>query len=56
MYRDYLDSGNNPGKIYAPDRVLPKGETPFRDEYEEYIREYPTSMRSISASIPDAAP
>ena len=41
MYRDYLDSGNNPGEIYAPDRVLPQGETPFRDEYEEYIREYP---------------
>lgn len=41
MYREYLNSGKNPGEIYAPDRVLPQGETPFRDEYEAYIREYP---------------
>ena len=41
MYRDYLNSGNNPSEIYAPDRVLPQGETPFRDEYEAYIRAYP---------------
>lgn len=41
MYRDYLDTGRNPDEIYASERVLPKGETPFRDEYEEYIREYP---------------
>ena len=41
MYREYLYSGKNPDEIYAPDRVLPKGETPFRDEYEEYIRAYP---------------
>lgn len=41
MYRDYLNTDRNPDEIYAPDRVLPKGETPFRDEYEEYIREYP---------------
>ena len=41
MYREYLYSGKNPAEIYAPDRALPKGETPFRDEYEEYIREYP---------------
>ena len=41
MYRDYLNSKQNPQEIFAPDRVLPKGETPFREEYEEYIREYP---------------
>lgn len=41
MYRDYVNGEKTPGEVYAPDRVLPKGETPFRDEYEEYIREYP---------------
>ena len=41
MYIDYLNAGKNPDEIYAPERVLPKGETPFRDEYEEYIRAYP---------------
>ena len=41
MYRDYLDTAANPQEIYPPERVLPKGETPFRDEYEEYIRAYP---------------
>ena len=41
MYKDYLNSGRNPDEIYAPDRVLPHGETPFREEYEEYIRQYP---------------
>ncbi|MBQ3284999.1 MAG: hypothetical protein IJH40_05075 [Ruminococcus sp.] len=41
MYRDYLNTGRNPDEIYAPERVLPRGETPFRDEYEEYIRAYP---------------
>lgn len=41
MYRDYLNSEQDPQQIFAPDRVLPKGETPFREEYEEYIRAYP---------------
>lgn len=41
MYREYLYSGKKLDEIYAPGRVLPKGETPFRDEYEEYIRAYP---------------
>ena len=41
MYRDYLNSGQDPREIFAPERVLPRGETPFRDEYEEYIQAYP---------------
>ena len=32
MSRDYLNTGRNPAEIYAPERVLPRGETPFRDE------------------------
>ncbi len=41
MYRDYLNSYQTPEKIYPPPRALPKGETPFREEYEDYIRAYP---------------
>lgn len=41
MYRDYLNTDNKPDEIYSPARIIPRGETPFRDEYEEYIREYP---------------
>lgn len=41
MYRDYLNSDVSPDEIYPQPRTVPRGETPFRDEYEEYIREYP---------------
>ncbi|MBQ6335921.1 MAG: hypothetical protein IJI50_01660 [Ruminococcus sp.] len=41
MYRDYLNSEALPRDIYAQPRTLPQGETPFRDEYEAYIRAYP---------------
>lgn len=41
MYRDYVSTEKSPDEIYAPPRVIPQGETPFRDEYEEYIRAYP---------------
>lgn len=41
MYRDYLNTDTKPDEIYAPARVMPKGESPFRDEYEDYIRAYP---------------
>ena len=41
MYRDYLNSPSAPGDIYPQPRTVPKGETPFRDEYEEYIQAYP---------------
>lgn len=41
MYRDYLNTEKKPEEIYSPARIIPKGESPFRDEYEEYIREYP---------------
>ena len=51
MYREYLYSGKNPDEIYAPDRVLPKGETPFRDEYEEYIKKCGKKNGVIEASI-----
>ncbi|MBQ6499495.1 MAG: hypothetical protein IJI48_06300, partial [Ruminococcus sp.] len=41
MYRDYLNSPTAPADIYPQPRTVPKGETPFRDEYEEYIQAYP---------------
>ena len=41
MYRDYLNSGRNPGEIYPASHTAGEGESPFRPEYEEYIRRYP---------------
>ncbi len=41
MYRDYLQGDQSPRDIYPQARIVPKGETPFRDEYEGYIRAYP---------------
>ena len=41
MYRDYLNSSISPAEIYPPPRAVQQGETPFRDEYEAYIRAYP---------------
>ena len=41
MYRDYLNSENLPGELYASPRAIPQGESPFREEYEEYVRTYP---------------
>lgn len=41
MYRDYLNSEVGVGEIYPQPRTLPEGESPFREEYEEYVRAYP---------------
>ena len=41
MYRDYVSGDASPRELYARPRALPEGETPFREEYEEYIRAYP---------------
>ena len=41
MYRDYLNSDISPDEIYPQPITIPKGETPFREEYEEYIQAYP---------------
>lgn len=41
MYRDYLHSDISAAEVYPPARTVPSGESPFRDEYEEYIRAYP---------------
>ena len=41
MYRDYLNSGINPAEAFLPRRTAPEGESPFRPEYEEYVRQYP---------------
>ena len=41
MYRDYLNSEKTPDQIYLQPVTVPQGETPFRAEYEEYIRAYP---------------
>lgn len=41
MYRDYLNSENLPGELYPQPRTIPVGESPFREEYEEYVRTYP---------------
>ena len=41
MYRDYLNSMTGPGEIYPVQRTAGEGESPFRPEYEEYIRRYP---------------
>ena len=41
MYKDYLNSDIKPDEIYAPPRTIQKGETPFREEYESYLQEYP---------------
>ena len=41
MYRDYLNSGIGPAEAYASAMAVGEGESPFRPEYEEYIRRYP---------------
>lgn len=41
MYRDYLHSGISPAEAFLPHRTVAEGESPFRPEYEEYIRRYP---------------
>ena len=41
MYRDHLNSGKAPDEIYAQPRTVIGEESPFRPEYEEYIRQYP---------------
>ena len=41
MYKDYLNGDLKPDEIYAPPRTVPQGETPFRQEYEAYLQEYP---------------
>lgn len=41
MYRDYLDTEKTVAEIYPQPVTVPQGETPFREEYEEYIRSYP---------------
>ena len=41
MYRDYLNSGIDPAEAFLPHRAVPEGESPFRPEYEAYIRQYP---------------
>ena len=41
MYKDYLNSGVSPADIYAQTQAVPQGESPFRPEYEEFIRQYP---------------
>jgi hypothetical protein len=41
MYRDYLNSGISPQEAYASPRTVAEGESPFRPEYEEFIRMYP---------------
>ena len=41
MYRDYLNSGISPAEVFGQGMAVPQGESPFRPEYEEYIRQYP---------------
>ena len=41
MYRDYLNSDISPEQAFSPPRTAVEGESPFRPEYEEYIRMYP---------------
>ena len=41
MYRDYLNSEKDPSQIYPTARAAGEGESPFRPEYEAYIRQYP---------------
>ena len=46
MYRDYLNSdytggGLSPSDIFSYPMTAAAGESPFRPEYEEYIRQYP---------------
>jgi len=41
MYRDYLNTDITPRDVYGAERTLIGGESPFRPEYEEYIRNYP---------------
>ncbi len=41
MYKDYLNSGITPQEAYPQARTIGEGESPFRSEYEEYIRHYP---------------
>lgn len=41
MYRDYLNSSLSAADIYSAPRTTGEGESPFRPEYEEYIRQYP---------------
>ena len=41
MYRDYLNSDKSADEIYAVARAAGEGESPFRPEYEAYVRQYP---------------
>lgn len=41
MYRDYLNSNISPQDAYGTARTIIEGESPFRPEYEEYVRRYP---------------
>ncbi len=41
MYRDYLNSGISPQEAYGAARTVGEGESPFRPDYEDYIRHYP---------------
>ncbi len=41
MYRDYLNSGISPQEAYAAARTVAEGESPFKPEYEDFVRHYP---------------
>ena len=41
MLSDYLHSGITPQEAYPQPRAMGEGESPFRPEYEDYIRHYP---------------
>ena len=40
MFRDNLESSKSPRQDYATDRPERQGESPYRPEYEEYVRLY----------------
>jgi hypothetical protein len=39
MYQEYRNHENTPAEVLA--QAVPQGESPFRPEYEEYVRRYP---------------
>ena len=52
MYRDHLNSNNSVSEIYSQARAIETGESPYRPEYESYLRQYPgRGALKVSLSI-----
>ena len=41
MYKDYLNSNITPDEAYGTPRTVGEGESPFKPDYEAFVRRYP---------------